>query len=241
MTLHTDILPYSEIPHTMIKADFLSANEFRVCAVLHSFNFLKRIFPSQEELQEKTGLARKTLYSAIDHLEEEGIIVKFDQRTTQAGRFSTNEYKFACGGWNEWYKKRYGEEVLATLRGERVDDAYISKSDETKVEVYENRLRYVRIFNDFIYSARLNSNELRVFLYLKQFANCREIYPSYATLCRETGLSKPTVIKSILSLSEKGLVMKIEVMHEDGGKGANRYLILNDEELKDWLKQPSLD
>ena len=37
------VIPYSEIPTSMIEADFLSANEFRVCAVLHSLNFKKQI------------------------------------------------------------------------------------------------------------------------------------------------------------------------------------------------------
>lgn len=230
------VIPYTEVPRSMIEADFLSANEFRVCAVLHSLNFLKHIFPSQEELQEKTGLKRDAVIGAIKKLEEEGIIVKFDQRTTKAGRFSTNEYKFACGSWDKWYQSRYGAYNIATLKGVKITAGDIPQDGEAKIEVYENKLPYVRIYNQFLYSSDLNSNEVRVFLYLKQFANCREIYPSYNTLCKKTGLSKPTIIKTIASLSEKTLLMKILQPHEDGGMGSNKYLIANDEELKQWLK-----
>ena len=229
------VIPYTEVPRSMIEADFLSANEFRVCAVLHSLNFLKHIFPSQEELEKMTGLARKTLYSAIDHLEGMGIIVKFDQRTTRSGRFSTNEYKFACGSWDKWYQSRYGAYKVATLKGTKITAGDIPQDGEAKIEVYENKLPYVRIYNQFLYSPNLNSNEIRVFLYLKQFANCREIYPSYNTLCKKTSLSKPTVIKTISSLSDNTLLMNIMQTHEYCGMGSNRYLIANDEELKQWL------
>lgn len=229
-------LPYTEIPHTMIEAEFLTANEFRVCAVLHSLNYLVHLFPSLEELTEKTNLKRDAVINAISHLEEEGIIVKCDQRTTKAGRFSTNEYKFVCGCWNSWYQKRFGEsDGEDMITGRKILESDIPKNDNTLIEVIENKLPYVRIFNNFLYSNKINSNEVRVFLFLKKFANCRDIYPSYATLCKKTGLSKPTIIKTITELSDKGLVVKVEVMHDDGGKGANRYLIKNDDELIDWL------
>lgn len=225
---------YSEIPITMIEADFLSANEFRVCLALHSLNFYKSIYPSQSDIAGRVGLTDRTVRTVLDNLETKGIIEK-RLRTTENGRFTTNEYSFAYGSWNDWYTKRFGD-----LRGPKISGKKISlkerevKDDDT-VEIVENKVPFVRAYNDFIFSERLKADELRVFLYLKQFANCKEIYPSYKMICDRTNLSKHSAVNAINSLSEKGLVTKIEVILEEGGHGSNKYLILNDAEIQAWL------
>ena len=192
----------------MIEADFLSANEFRVCAVLHSLNFKKQITISQKNIQGKTRLKKDAVVAALSKLEEEGIITKV-YRTTANGRFIDNEYIFACGGWNGWYSKRFGNVQKEKIKGKKVQ--LVEVKDDTTINVVENRDYYVRIYNDFIYSDKLNSNELRVFLYLKQFSYIEE-FPTYKTICSAINISKPTLINVINSLSEKGLVEKIENM-----------------------------
>ena len=149
------------------------------------------------------------LTDILNKLEEEGIITRV-YRTTDNGRFIDNEYIFACGGWNGWYSKRFGNVQQEKIKGKKIQ--LVEVKDDTTINVVENRLYYVRIYNDFIYSDKLNSNELRVFLYLKQFSRCKEIYPSYKTMCSAINISKPTLINVINSLSEKGLVEKIENM-----------------------------
>lgn len=230
------MLPYSEIPITMIEADFLSASEFRVCVVLHSLNFYKTIFPSQTEIADKAGIARRTVIRILIELETKGIILK-KSRTTDNGRFTTNEYSFAYGSWNDWHAKRFGDLRTTKLSGKKVLLTEKEVKDGDTVEVIENHVPFVRAYNDFIFSDRLKADELRVFLYLKRFSNCKEIYPSYKTICEKTNLSKHSVVNAINSLSEKGLIEKLETILEEGGHGSNRYLIKNDAEIRTWLAE----
>lgn len=229
------MLPYSEIPITMIEADFLSASEFRVCLALHSLNFYKEIFPSQNELADKAGLSRITVVRVLDELKSKGII-EIKPRTTENGRFTTNEYSFVYGGWNEWYAKRFGDLRAPKFSGKKIILKETSVKDSETVEVVENKTPFVRAYNDFIFSDRLKADELRVFLYLKRFSNCKEIYPSYKMICERTNLSKHSVVNAINSLSEKGLLEKLETILAEGGHGSNRYLIKNDPEIREWLK-----
>lgn len=224
---------FTNIPKSMIESSFLSPNEFRVCAVLHSYAFLKKIFPAQDEIILKTSLSADTIQRSLNKLEEEGIIVK-DQRQTKNGRFSTNEYKFVCGGWDQWYEKRYGKFSLPEYKTVVPSREELEKTE--KFSIKENPLPYVHCLNDFLYSNKLNSNQLRVFLYLKQFSNCEKIYPSYATITKKVNMSRPTAVGAVTDLGAFGILKKIEVTLEEGGRGANNYLIANNSELAEWLK-----
>lgn len=229
------MIAYTNTPKSLIEASFLSSNEFRLLAVLNTYAFMNRIFPSQEELGEKCRLSRRAVIDCLNNLRDNiGCIVSMP-RSSESGRFSTNQYAFVQGSWNKWYSSRY-KELAADLQGYKTEA--VSKDALMSVDgivVRENKLPYVRIWNAFLYSDKINANELRVFLYLKGYANCDHIYPKYESMMNAMGLSKNTIIKSIKDLGDKGLVQKIIQMRPEGGNTSNEYLILNDDELTDWL------
>lgn len=230
-----NIIPYTEIPVTMICADFLSANEFRICAILHSLSYKKRVTPSQAELAKKSNIALRTVQNSIDSLVEKGIIVSVE-REGKYGHFTENEYKFVAGGWNAWHALKYGAVKSEKATVEAVSEDALRAVDG--ISVSENPLSFVRIYNDFLYSNRLTSQQLRVFLYLKKFSHCKSIFPRYADMQSKMGISKPTAIKTIKELGDIELVTKlIQMSATKGGYTSNEYLILNEEELKDWLYQ----
>lgn len=225
---------YTDLPKSMIEADFISPNEFRVLAVLFSYSYHKKIFPSQEELVIKTGIKTTALKSALSQLCDLGIIVK-SQRTGKIGHFSTNEYTFSKGGWNNWYEKKYGEYKISKYKTSSIDENEIAVVDAFSIK--ENAEPFVRCLNDFLYTDKLTSAELRVFLYLKEFANCDIIHPKYEQITKAVSISRPTAIATIKSLGEKELIKKIIVMRDVGGNTANEYLICNNTEIAEWLRQ----
>lgn len=228
------ILPYTDTPKSMIEADFISPNEFRLLAVLNSYAFMQSIFPAQKELAEKCNITNRTVINCLNRLRDEVGCIKSVQRISDDGGLTTNLYEFVEGSWNGWYEKNYGDGTVEEFKTEAVTTKKLYSVDGIKVR--EKQIPpFVRAYNEFLYSKNLTANELRTFLYLKGFANCDKIYPKYETIMKGVGVSKQTIVNTIQTLGDKNLIFKIVQFREDGGNISNEYLILNDEELKGWL------
>jgi DNA-binding MarR family transcriptional regulator len=76
----------------------------------------------------------------------------------------------------------------------------------------EDRL-YVPVYQDFLDSLVLTGKEKLIYILLKRYLkfreNAGEVYPTIDTLCKQSNMSKPTVIKIIKQLEKKNL-LKIE-------------------------------
>ena len=227
------MLTYTYIPKTMIEADFLSATEFRICAVLHSYSFFDNVFPSIAEIKAKARVAESTVFRAIQKFEELGFITKKSRFKADGGQ-SSNEYIFNYGGWDAWYSNKFGSNDKQQYIGEKVK--LVKISDDTQISVYENKILATKCFNDFLYTDKLDASEIRTFLYLKQFSNRKEVYSSYKMLSAKVNISKPIIIRTMNSLSEKSLVMKLNDEEITNVSGTTKYLILNDLELENWVK-----
>ena len=55
-------------------------------------------------------------------------------------------------------------------------------------------------------------------------------------LSAKVNISKPIIIRTMNSLSEKSLVMKLNDEEITNVSGTTKYLILNDLELENWVK-----
>lgn len=88
----------------------------------------------------------------------------------------------------------------------------MSKNDHFTVKQSTERL-FVPVYQDFLDSKVLNGKEKIVFIMLKRyltFGNDEgEVYPTIDTLCKQCDMSKPTIIKILKQLENKG-VLKIE-------------------------------
>lgn len=77
---------------------------------------------------------------------------------------------------------------------------------EKDINLYHH---FVPFFDDFFEGLHLlTSAEFKVFAVLRKFANHRtgEAWPSVSTICKITGLTDPTVRKSLKSMEEKGCI-----------------------------------
>lgn len=73
------------------------------------------------------------------------------------------------------------------------------------------------------------ANEKLVYLVLADHTNdSGECFPSLATLCAESLLSKPTVLKALKSLEDKGLIVKRRRKLDNGGTSSNVYHVTMD-------------
>lgn len=72
--------------------------------------------------------------------------------------------------------------------------------------------KFVRVYKDFLKSETLTAEEKLVFIALKSFVEFGrdedEVYPSMATICKITGMSRPRATRTINSLVSKGIVKK---------------------------------
>ncbi len=72
--------------------------------------------------------------------------------------------------------------------------------------------KFVRVYKDFLESEMLTAEEKLVFIALKSFVEFGrdedEVYPSMATICKITGMSRPRATRTINSLVSKGIVKK---------------------------------
>lgn len=72
--------------------------------------------------------------------------------------------------------------------------------------------KFVRVYQDFLYSDILTAEEKLVFIALKSFVDFTqdedEVFPSMDTICKITGMSRPRATRTINSLVSKGIVKK---------------------------------
>ena len=72
--------------------------------------------------------------------------------------------------------------------------------------------KFVRVYKDFLESEILTAEEKLVFIVLKSFVEFGrdedEVYPSMATICKITGMSRPRATRTITRLVSKGIVKK---------------------------------
>ena len=72
--------------------------------------------------------------------------------------------------------------------------------------------KFVRVYKDFLESETLTAEEKLVFIALKSFVEFGrdedEVFPSMATICKITGMSRPRATRTINSLVSKGIVKK---------------------------------
>ena len=72
--------------------------------------------------------------------------------------------------------------------------------------------KFVRVYQDFLYSEILTAEEKLVFIALKSFVDFTqdedEVFPSMDTICKITGMSRPRATRTINSLVLKGIVKK---------------------------------
>lgn len=72
--------------------------------------------------------------------------------------------------------------------------------------------KFVRVYKDFLESETMTAEEKLIFIALKSFVEFGrdedEVYPSMATICKITGMSRPRATRTINSLVSKGIVKK---------------------------------
>ena len=72
--------------------------------------------------------------------------------------------------------------------------------------------KFVRVYQDFLYSEILTAEEKMVFIALKSFVDFSqdedEVFPSTDTICKITGMSRPRATRTINSLVSKGIIKK---------------------------------
>lgn len=89
-------------------------------------------------------------------------------------------------------------------------------------------MSFTMIHNDILENTLLNMREKICFVVLQKFADneTHTCFPSLNKLAAIIGCSKPTVIKALKGLEEKGLILKKRRKRADGGHTSNLYTIL---------------
>lgn len=95
--------------------------------------------------------------------------------------------------------------------------------------------------NEFIDSELLSGYEKLVFIAIKRHLNSEssQAFPSIKTICKHTGLSKPTVIKAIKSLEDKEILTVQHRESEDRGHMSNLYTLMDYKEM--WKASSTAD
>ncbi|KIR01630.1 hypothetical protein P261_00444 [Lachnospiraceae bacterium TWA4] len=89
--------------------------------------------------------------------------------------------------------------------------------------------RFVAVYYDLLESDLLDMSEKMIFIMLKKFADEEsKCFPSVNTLAKSLGASKPTVIKKLKSLEEKGIIEVIRRKSSDGKDTSNLYILHED-------------
>lgn len=101
------------------------------------------------------------------------------------------------------------------------------------------RTYFVQVPNSFIRNPNLTTNEKMMYLYLWGFGGeAMNMYPSQARMERELKLSRPTIIKILKSLEEKGGLYIIQRIRKDTKEKATNlyYLCAIDNNSGDFQK-----
>ena len=84
--------------------------------------------------------------------------------------------------------------------------------DVFEVQLATSERRYTKVYNDFLNTDHLTTEEKMVYIALKSFVTYGQdegqVFPSMETLCRLTSMSRPRATRAITSLIKKGVVKK---------------------------------
>ncbi len=84
--------------------------------------------------------------------------------------------------------------------------------DRIEVQLATPERRHVKVYNDFLNTEHLSTEEKMVYIALKSFVTYGQdegqVFPSMETLCRLTSMSRPRATRAITSLIRKGVVKK---------------------------------
>lgn len=95
-----------------------------------------------------------------------------------------------------------------------------------KIKIATDQRQFTMVYNDFLESEVLKSDEKMLFIVLKRFADDKgRCFPSLSKLASVMGVSKRKVQDLINSLEEKGIISKEKRNREDGGTSSNLYNI----------------
>ena len=85
-------------------------------------------------------------------------------------------------------------------------------ADVFEVQLATSERRYTKVYNDFLNTDHLTTEEKMVYIALKSFVTYGQdegqVFPSMETLCRLTSMSRPRATRAITSLIKKGVVKK---------------------------------
>lgn len=112
---------------------------------------------------------------------------------------------------------------------ERVAYGEVVPQEQGNVIRDERRHSFFIVDNELIdtYGPKIGTHGIAVYCALARYANERGegAYPSYQTLARNLGLSRPTVIKVVSFLIDHGLVTKTERFSDEGNRSSNTYAL----------------
>ena len=84
--------------------------------------------------------------------------------------------------------------------------------ERIEVQLATPERRHVKVYNDFLNTEILTTEEKMVYIALKSFVTYGQdegqVFPSMETLCRLTSMSRPRATRAITSLTRKGVVKK---------------------------------
>lgn len=82
-------------------------------------------------------------------------------------------------------------------------------ADVFEVQLATSERRYTKVYNDFLNTDHLTTEEKMVYIALKSFVTYGQdegqVFPSMETLCRLTSMSRPRATRAITSLIRKVL------------------------------------
>lgn len=100
-----------------------------------------------------------------------------------------------------------------------------------RIKFSTNKRPFVMIYHDFIKSDILTWNEKELYIILLMYTDKEnKCFPSISTLCKISGKSKNTVIKSLKGLEEKKLLKK-EKRVTKNGQTSNLYILYDFDDL----------
>lgn len=84
--------------------------------------------------------------------------------------------------------------------------------ERIEVQLASPERHYVKVYNDFLNSEQLTTEEKMVYIALKSFVSYGQdegqVFPSMETLCKITSMSRPRATRAITGLIRKGIVKK---------------------------------
>jgi DNA-binding MarR family transcriptional regulator len=183
--------PYSIIYTALVRSPLLQPNEWRVYCVLLTYAGFEKIFPTQDELARKSGLARKTVIAIIARLEEIGLI-KSKPHTNRFGGKSANTYTVT--DYKKWSNDNTVMYSALPVAG-TTDTIYIPQG-------------YITIPNSLLFNEELTASELRTYCVLLSYAYKGTNNPTYEQIGENVGVSGRKALDTVNKLEKMGLIKK---------------------------------